>query len=157
MYSTKPKCKKEITMKQYREPTTRLTKEKLEWVIERRKERKAESPFGRAHFPAGTRAIFESCSLRFLDENERVYPGQCYETFEATVLGIVANGHDSYIAVLDKPCNLIEDASTASTLAGVKRSSNVAKVTSPGSKKNRLSTIVRMVGTSVRNIRLFVG
>ncbi|QJB22659.1 hypothetical protein fnug_16 [Pseudomonas phage fnug] len=108
MYSTKPKCKKEITMKQYREPTTRLTKEKLEWVIERRKERKAESPFGRAHFPAGTRAIFESCSLRFLDENERVYPGQRYETFEATVLGIVANGHDSYVAVLDKPCNLIE-------------------------------------------------
>ncbi|QXN68698.1 hypothetical protein [Pseudomonas phage PA7] len=108
-------------MKQYREPVTRLTKEKLEWVIERRKERKAESPFGRAHFPAGTRAIFESCSLRFLNENERVYPGQRYETFEATVLGIVANGHDSYVAVLDQPCDLTEDRNKSINISWCKK------------------------------------
>uniref|UniRef100_A0AAU8KU43 Uncharacterized protein n=1 Tax=Pseudomonas phage vB_PaeM_FBPa36 TaxID=3231237 RepID=A0AAU8KU43_9VIRU len=93
-------------MKQYREPVTRLTKEKLELVIKRRKERKIENPFGRAHFPAGTRAIFESCTLGFLDEADRKYLGQSYATMEATVLGIVANGHNSYVAVLDMPCNL---------------------------------------------------
>ncbi|MFO5979418.1 hypothetical protein ACLBSL_32540, partial [Klebsiella pneumoniae] len=63
--------------------------------------------------PAGTRAIFESCSLRYLDENERVYPGQRYETFEATVLGVVANGHNSYVAILDMPCDLTESRNKA--------------------------------------------
>ncbi|MFO5615180.1 hypothetical protein ACLBQC_31975, partial [Klebsiella pneumoniae] len=66
-----------------------------------------------AHFPAGTRAIFESCSLRYLYENERVYPGQRYETFEATVLGVVANGHNSYVAILDMPCDLTESRNKA--------------------------------------------
>ncbi|HFH4533087.1 TPA: hypothetical protein ACGJ7A_005783 [Pseudomonas aeruginosa] len=100
-------------MKKYREPVTRLSKEKLELVISRRKERKAEQPFGRAHFPAGTRAIFESCTLGYLDENERVYPGQRYGTFEATVLGVVANGHNSYVAILDMPCDLTESRNKA--------------------------------------------
>ncbi|MFO5795637.1 hypothetical protein, partial [Klebsiella pneumoniae] len=66
-------------------------------------DRQADQPFGRPHFPAGTRAIFEFCSLRYLDENERVYPGQRYETFEATVLSVVTKDHNSYVANLDMP------------------------------------------------------
>ncbi|MFO5452847.1 hypothetical protein ACLBO7_30280, partial [Klebsiella pneumoniae] len=51
--------------------------------------------------------------FRYLDENERVYPGQRYETFEATVLGVVANGHNSYVAILDMPCDLTESRNKA--------------------------------------------
>lgn len=71
------------------------------------KNRKDESiRFHRGHFPPGTVVVFESPRLKHLPESERKYPGQTHETFTTTVIGVKANGHDSYVAVIDQHCDL---------------------------------------------------
>lgn len=87
-------------MKPFRVPVGRLSKERLEWLIQHRKEKKRECPFGVAHFPKGTIAVFESPTQRFLKEDEREFPGQRYATFEAEVEGVVPNGPNSWAVVL---------------------------------------------------------
>lgn len=97
-------------MKQYRAPVTTLSKQKLEWVIKRRKEVKVQSPFGMAHFPAGTIAVFERPGAGYIGDKERSYPGQIYSTIEAEVLGVMSNGPTSWLVVLNQPDPLVEDS-----------------------------------------------
>lgn len=86
-----------------------ISKKDVALQVKHLKKTRKEEPisFNRGHFPPGTVAVFESPRLKFLAEEDRVYPGQRYETFTTTVLGVKSNGHDSYVAVIDQHCPLI--------------------------------------------------
>lgn len=91
---------------------------KLAKRIELRKQNKIESPFGRGNFAEGTVAVFESPTLKFLaNEEDRKWPHQRYETFTAEVVSIQANGPDSFVAVLDRPSNLIQGSNDTINIA----------------------------------------
>lgn len=92
----------------FNEESHKMSKQELERAIKRRKEIKLQSPFGMAHFPAGTIAVFESPTAGFLGDKERSYPGQVYNTIEAEVLGVMSNGPTSWVAVLNRPNPIVE-------------------------------------------------
>jgi len=78
----------------------------------RREQEKREGKFHLAHFPIGTVVEVECPTLKFLNEDERQYPGEAYPRKTTTIVGLSANGDNSFVFDMPEWCELSKDINT---------------------------------------------